>query len=73
MIWFGSSAGVALSNSFPEAKNVGAWLRHGWHVAVAYVAGFAVMLAVLGWHPDPPLRKHLVPAAEAPAPAKPAR
>jgi Na+/H+ antiporter NhaD/arsenite permease-like protein len=56
MIWFGSSAGVALSNMYPEAKSVGLWLRHGWHVAVAYVIGFAVMLAVLGWHPDPPLR-----------------
>jgi Na+/H+ antiporter NhaD/arsenite permease-like protein len=52
MIWFGSSAGVALSNIFPEAKSVGRWLRHGWHVAVAYVIGFFVMLAVLGWHPD---------------------
>jgi Na+/H+ antiporter NhaD/arsenite permease-like protein len=52
MIWFGSSAGVALSNQFPEAKSVGAWLRHGWHVAVAYVVGFFVLLAVLGWHPD---------------------
>ena len=51
MIWFGSSAGVALSNLFPEARSVGQWLRHGWHVAVAYVAGFFVMLAVLGWHP----------------------
>jgi Na+/H+ antiporter NhaD/arsenite permease-like protein len=56
MIWFGSSAGVALSNMYPEAKSVGLWLRHGWHVAVAYVIGFAAMLAVLGWHPDPPLR-----------------
>jgi Na+/H+ antiporter NhaD/arsenite permease-like protein len=56
MIWFGSSAGVALSNMYPEARSVGLWLRHGWHVAVAYVVGFAVMLAVLGWHPDPPLR-----------------
>ena len=54
MIWFGSSAGVALSNLYPEAKSVGLWLRHGWYVAVAYVIGFAVMLAVLGWHPDPP-------------------
>jgi hypothetical protein len=27
------------------------WLRHGWHVAVAYVIGFFVLLAVLGWHP----------------------
>ena len=52
MIWFGSSAGVALSNNFPEAKNVGQWVRHGWHVAVAYVVGFFVLLAVLGWHPD---------------------
>jgi Na+/H+ antiporter NhaD/arsenite permease-like protein len=56
MIWFGSSAGVALSNMYPEAKSVGLWLRHGWHVAVAYMIGFAVMLAVIGWHPDPPLR-----------------
>jgi Na+/H+ antiporter NhaD/arsenite permease-like protein len=59
MIWFGSSAGVALSNTYPEAKSVGLWLRHGWHVAVAYVIGFFVMLAVLGWHPDPPHRKAL--------------
>jgi Na+/H+ antiporter NhaD/arsenite permease-like protein len=53
MIWFGSSAGVALSNMYPQAKSVGAWLRHGWHVAIAYVVGFFVMLAILGWHPDP--------------------
>lgn len=52
MIWFGSSAGVALSNMYPEAKSVGLWLRHGWHVAIAYVIGFFVMLAILGWHPD---------------------
>jgi Na+/H+ antiporter NhaD/arsenite permease-like protein len=54
MIWFGSSAGVALSNMYPEAKSVGLWLRHGWHVAIAYVIGFLFMLAVLGWHPDLP-------------------
>jgi Na+/H+ antiporter NhaD/arsenite permease-like protein len=53
MIWFGSSAGVALSNQFPEARSVGNWLRHGWHVAVAYVIGFLVLLMVLGWHPGP--------------------
>jgi Na+/H+ antiporter NhaD/arsenite permease-like protein len=52
MIWFGSSAGVALSNMFPEAKSVGRWLRHGWHVALAYVVGFFFMYAVLGWAPD---------------------
>lgn len=52
MIWFGSSAGVALANMYPEAKSVGRWVRHGWHVAVAYVIGFFVMMAVLGWNPD---------------------
>jgi Na+/H+ antiporter NhaD/arsenite permease-like protein len=54
MIWFGSSAGVALTNTFPEARSVALWLRHGWHVALGYVAGFFVMLFLLGWHPDPP-------------------
>jgi Na+/H+ antiporter NhaD/arsenite permease-like protein len=52
MIWFGSSAGVALSNMYPEAKSVGNWLRHGWHVALAYVVGFAVLYVLVGWHPD---------------------
>ena len=52
MIWFGSSAGVALCTMYPEARSVGAWLKGGWHVAVAYVIGFFVLLAVLGWHPD---------------------
>ncbi|HEX6998757.1 MAG TPA: citrate transporter [Gammaproteobacteria bacterium] len=51
MIWFGSSAGVAVSNMYPEAKSVGTWLKHGWHVAVAYMVGFAVLLATLGWQP----------------------
>ena len=68
MIWFGSSAGVALSNMYPEAKNVGRWLYHGWHVTVAYVIGFFVLLAVMGWHPtpkrgDPPMSP---PAAQQP-------
>jgi Na+/H+ antiporter NhaD/arsenite permease-like protein len=54
MIWFGSSAGVALSNMYPEAKSVGRWVSQGWPVALAYVVGFFVMLAVFGWHPDAP-------------------
>ncbi len=53
MIWFGSSAGVALSNMYPEAKSVGQWLRHGWHVALAYVISFLIMVAALGWQPEP--------------------
>jgi Na+/H+ antiporter NhaD/arsenite permease-like protein len=56
MIWFGSSAGVALANMYPEAKSVGRWVTQGWPVAVAYVVGFFVMLAILGWHPDLPLK-----------------
>jgi Na+/H+ antiporter NhaD/arsenite permease-like protein len=63
MIWFGSSAGVALANMFPEAKSVGLWIRHGWHVAVAYVIGFFVLLAVMGWHPN---ERHKVNKAESP-------
>jgi Na+/H+ antiporter NhaD/arsenite permease-like protein len=63
MIWFGSSAGVALTNMFPQAKSVGSWLRHGWHVPVAYVAGFFVMLALIGFHPGRAPRGHVAPAA----------
>ena len=52
MIWFGSSAGVALSSQFPEARNAAQWVKQGWHVVVAYVVGFFVMLAVTGWAPS---------------------
>lgn len=57
MIWFGSSAGVAISNIFPQAKSVVSWVKNGWHVAVAYVLGFFVMLYVMGWNPHPPHKK----------------
>ena len=52
MVWFGSSAGVALSNLYPEAKSAIAWMRAGWYVAAAYVIGFVLLLAVHPWHPD---------------------
>jgi hypothetical protein len=51
MLWFGSSAGVAVANLFPEAKSVGQWLRHGWFIPVGYVVGFFALLVILGWHP----------------------
>lgn len=54
MLWFGSSAGVALSNMYPESRSAVRWVRHGWHVVLAYVIGFFVMLALLGWQPSPP-------------------
>jgi Na+/H+ antiporter NhaD/arsenite permease-like protein len=60
MIWFGSSSGVALSNMFPEAKNVGRWLYHGWHVALAYVIGFFFMLMITGWQPTEKIKGMLV-------------
>jgi len=56
MIWFGSSAGVALSNLYPEAKSVVAYIRKGWHVTLAYIVAFFVMIAVVGWHPHAPHR-----------------
>ena len=51
MIWFGSSAGVAITNKFPEGRNVVLWVKKGWHVAVAYVIGFFVLYLTLGWEP----------------------
>jgi Na+/H+ antiporter NhaD/arsenite permease-like protein len=51
MIWFGSSAGVAITNKFPEARNVVQWARKGWHVAAAYIIGFLALYLLLGWEP----------------------
>ena len=62
MVWFGSSAGVAVTNVFPEGKSVAQWIRQGWHVALAYVVGFAVLMLVWGWHPHEP---HRAPASGA--------
>jgi Na+/H+ antiporter NhaD/arsenite permease-like protein len=66
MIWFGSSAGVALCSMYPQGRAVGLWLKHGWHVALAYVIGFFVLYSVLGWHPNAPHKGQ--PAAQTPAP-----
>jgi hypothetical protein len=52
MIWFGSSAGVAITSKFHEARSVGSWLKAGWHIALAYVIGFFVLLFILGWEPE---------------------
>ena len=49
MIWFGSSAGVALASIFPQARSAVQWVKAGWHVIVGYVIGYLVMLLVLGW------------------------
>jgi len=51
MVWFGSSAGVAITNKFPEARNVVLWVKKGWHIAVAYIFGFFVLYLIMGWEP----------------------
>ncbi len=53
MLWFGSSAGVALCCLFPEGRDTVAWLREGWPVAAAFLLGFAVLLLLAGWSPSP--------------------
>jgi Na+/H+ antiporter NhaD/arsenite permease-like protein len=52
MLWFGSSAGVAIAGQFPEAKSTIAWLRAGWPIAISYFVGFGVLIALFGWRPD---------------------
>jgi Na+/H+ antiporter NhaD/arsenite permease-like protein len=51
MIWFGSSAGVAITNKFPQGRDVILWIKNGWHVAAAYVIGFFVLYLTMGWEP----------------------
>ena len=65
MVWFGSSAGVAVSNRFPEARSALAYLKGGWHVVLGYTVGFLVMIAVVGWHP------HALHTDDAPSGAAP--
>ncbi len=48
-LWFGSSAGVALTGLFPEGRSSLRWLKEGWYVPVGYVVGFFVMLWMFGW------------------------
>jgi len=51
IVWFGSSAGVAVAALFPEAKSVPRWLRAAWHIPVAFLVGFLAQYAARGWHP----------------------
>ncbi len=49
MIWFGSSAGVAITNKFPEGRSVTKWVKSGWHIIVAYILGFIAVWLIWGW------------------------
>jgi len=73
MLWFGSSAGVAISNMYPEARSVFLWLRHGWHVALAFVAGFIALITLIGWHPQPLHHTQTVGTVSLTVPALPAQ
>jgi Na+/H+ antiporter NhaD/arsenite permease-like protein len=57
MLWFGSSAGVALSNLFPEMRSVVNYVKAGWIIIVAYVISFFIMLGIVGWNPHEPHRE----------------
>jgi len=65
LIWFGSSAGVAITNKFPEARNVFLWIRKSWYIIIAYIIGFFVLFAVWGWVPSDN-NKHKEPARNCP-------
>jgi Na+/H+ antiporter NhaD/arsenite permease-like protein len=65
MIWFGSSAGVALASMYPQARSVGAWVRQGWYVPVAYLTGFALMMVTIGFLPGSATRGQALPVAPA--------
>ncbi len=51
MLWFGSSAGVVVSELIPSVRSVGAWLKGGWHIPVAFLAGHAALYLSRGWRP----------------------
>jgi len=51
MIWFGSSAGVAITNKFPDDRDVIKWVKGGWHVAASFVVGFFALYLIMGWEP----------------------
>ncbi len=50
MMWFGSSAGVAVAKDNPELRNIGTFLREAWVIALGYLVGFG-SLFLLGWYP----------------------
>jgi Na+/H+ antiporter NhaD/arsenite permease-like protein len=50
MMWFGSSAGVAVAKDNPQMRNTMTFIKESWIIAVAYSIGFA-SLFLLGWQP----------------------
>lgn len=52
MLWFGSSAGVALCTRFPAGRSTINWVKNGWHIPIGYTLGFLTLWALHGWEPD---------------------
>lgn len=40
LMWFGSSAGVAVCDQYPKIRSLRVWLKYGWPVYVAYIVSF---------------------------------
>ena len=53
MMWFGSSAGVALCSLFPQGKNAINWIKDGASIFVAYLVGCLAYYLVFGYNPIP--------------------
>lgn len=53
MMWFGSSAGVAVSMENPQIRNTKKFLTEGWPVIAGYVVGY-LALFLIGWEPHTP-------------------
>jgi len=52
MLWFGSSAGVALCTRFPAGRSTIKWVKNGWHIPIGYALGFYTLYLLHGWVPD---------------------
>jgi hypothetical protein len=48
---------------YPQARSVGQWLRHGWHVVIAYVVGLFFILTLMGWESHERHKRSDAPAA----------
>lgn len=55
MMWFGSSAGVALAKDNPRMRDTRTFIKESWIIPVAYAVGFA-SLFLIGWEPHTPHR-----------------
>lgn len=50
MIWFGSSAGVAITTEFPNAANFVSWVRRSWFIPIGYILGFLSLCLLYSYH-----------------------